>query len=88
MFLSYALSAASSSEAVYVDMMNDNHKYLERPQKFLSHFKSSSNVVIVTNRGILRNLFEDNSSAWGQQLKKAGFRLPFAFGCIFRYLFQ
>lgn len=62
-------------------------QFVDDTERFFMAFDSSPHLLLQFNRGILHNVYT-NSSSWKDRLQKMGFKLPFAFGCVFRFLFR
>ena len=76
--------AEGSSAPVLLDLQD---RSLDDAEAFFTRFNSSSNLLLSWNRGVATHIFHKGGT-WAAHLHQLGFRLPYAFGCVFRFLFR
>lgn len=68
----------------------DRHRQVSFPRKPLEYFRSlapATNVIVESNGGVLARIFSSQGPT-RDALHALGMRMPYAFGCIVRFLFR
>lgn len=68
----------------------DRHRQVSFPPKALEYFQSlapATNVIVETNGGVLARIFTSQGPT-RDALHAMGLRMPYAFGCIVRFLLR